>query len=61
MWRAVHIRKVIIIYLPQAANYSLTFMLGNLFYPIILKFVGRESAVGLATRYGMDGPGIESQ
>ena len=24
-------------------------------------FVGRDSAVGIATRYGLDGPGIESQ
>ena len=23
--------------------------------------VGRESSVGIATRYGLDGPGIESQ
>jgi hypothetical protein len=23
-------------------------------------FVGRDSSVGLATRYGLDGPGIES-
>ena len=24
-------------------------------------FVGRDSAVGIATRYGLDGPGIESR
>ena len=24
-------------------------------------YVGRDSSVGIATRYGMDGPGIESR
>jgi len=27
----------------------------------ILRRVGRDSAVGIATRYGLDGPGIESR
>ena len=27
---------------------------------VIPAFVGRDSAVGIATRYGLDGPGIES-
>jgi hypothetical protein len=43
-------------------NYSeilLPYGLKNfIFYP---STVGRDSAVGLATRYGLDGPGIESR
>jgi hypothetical protein len=27
----------------------------------IQKYVGRDSSVGIATRYGLDGPGIESR
>ena len=27
----------------------------------IIHFVGRDSSVGIATRYGLDGPGIESR
>jgi hypothetical protein len=27
----------------------------------MLLFVGRESSVGIATRYGLDGPGIEAR
>ena len=26
----------------------------------LLRIVGRDSVVGIATRYGLDGPGIES-
>ena len=28
---------------------------------ILKKLVGRHSSVGTSTRYGLDGPGIESQ
>jgi len=28
---------------------------------LLKKLVGRDSSVGTATRYGLDGPGIESQ
>ena len=28
---------------------------------IIIIIVGRDSSVGIATRYGLDGPGIESR
>ena len=28
---------------------------------LLLLFVGRDSVVGIATRYGLDGPGIESR
>ena len=31
------------------------------FYILIQKFRVRDSAVGIATRYGLDGPGIESR
>jgi hypothetical protein len=31
------------------------------FYPVLISDVGRDSSVGIATRYGLDGPGIESQ
>jgi hypothetical protein len=31
------------------------------FASILNKTVGRDSVVGIATRYGLDGPGIESQ
>jgi hypothetical protein len=31
------------------------------FYTDPLANVGRDSSVGLATRYGLDGPGIESR
>ena len=27
----------------------------------IIKYTGRDSSVGIATRYGLDGPGIESR
>ena len=30
-------------------------------YGIILCCVGRDSAVGIATRYGLDGPGVKSR
>ena len=31
-------------------------------YPILWKtFWGRDSVVGIATRYGLEGPGIESR
>ena len=40
--------------------------LGSLFvtvyvYRFITECGGRDSSVGIATRYGLDGPGIESQ
>jgi hypothetical protein len=28
---------------------------------VMVKNVGRDSSVGIATRYGLDGPGIESR
>jgi hypothetical protein len=28
---------------------------------LLNKYVGRDSSVGIATRYGLDGPGIESR
>jgi hypothetical protein len=31
------------------------------FFSAPMTFVGRDSSVGIATRYGMDGPGIESR
>jgi hypothetical protein len=31
------------------------------FEPGIPEYVGRDSVVGIATRYGLDGPGIESR
>ena len=32
----------------------------RLFYTLLKRIVGRDSAVGIATPYGLDGPGIES-
>ena len=32
-----------------------------LLYKIFLKGMGRDGSVGIATRYGLDGPGIESR
>jgi cytochrome c oxidase assembly factor CtaG len=29
------------------------------FYSVFTQFVGRDTSVGIATRYGLDGPGIE--
>ena len=31
------------------------------FYPAFCYYVGRNNSVGIATRYGLDGPGIESR
>jgi hypothetical protein len=31
------------------------------FQLVLINFGGRSSSVGIATRYGLDGPGIESQ
>ena len=31
-----------------------------LFYVCLQEIMGRDSSVGIATRYGLDGPGIES-
>ena len=31
------------------------------FYRILLYTVGQDSSVGIPTRYGLDGPGIESR
>ena len=36
------------------SNGSLSFI-----YFYVIKIVGRDSSVGIATRYGLDGPGIE--
>jgi len=33
----------------------------NTFLNLLSTFLGRDSSVGIATRYGMDGPGIEYQ
>jgi len=30
-------------------------------FALLLLFGGRDSAVGIVTRYGLDGPGIESR
>ena len=30
-------------------------------YICLYSYVGRDSSVGIATRYGLDGPGIESR
>jgi len=39
--------------------------LGKVFLPVVpfspVSIVDRDRAVGIATRYGLDGPGIESQ
>ena len=35
-------------------------MEGRLFYTTLKYIVGQDSAVGIASRYGLDGPGIES-
>ena len=42
---------------------QLTLTLGPvlLFYIYLYRYVGRDSSVGIATRYGLDGPGIESR
>ena len=37
------------------------FITSNVFYIILIKDVGRGSSVGIATRYGLDGPEIESR
>ena len=38
------------------------FKSGELFITcLFIKFGGRDSSVGIATRYGLDGPGIESR
>jgi len=34
-------------------------MLFQLLYPGYIKLVGRDSIVGIATSYGLDGPGIK--
>ena len=31
------------------------------YYFLLLRYGGRDSSVGIATRYGLDGPGIESR
>jgi hypothetical protein len=31
------------------------------FYRVLTRDVGRDNSVGLATRYGLEGPGIESR
>jgi hypothetical protein len=33
----------------------------QLYYVCIYIYMGRDSAIGIATRYGLDGPGIESR
>jgi hypothetical protein len=38
-----------------------TVRFNTFYYFFILVIVGRDSSVGIATRYGMDGPGIESR
>jgi hypothetical protein len=32
-----------------------------LYIRLLNKYVGRDSSLGIATRYGLDGPGIESR
>jgi hypothetical protein len=41
--------------------YPLTAMTLQVYYLQYLSGVGRDSVVGIATRYGLDGLGIESQ
>jgi hypothetical protein len=48
---AMHMRHIVISGLSASA----------IFLPIILKNSGSGSSVGIATGYGLDGPGIESQ
>ena len=33
----------------------------EIYYQLSVFLVGRDSSVGIATRYGLDGPGIESR
>jgi hypothetical protein len=33
----------------------------EIFYGVLGKLMGRDSSVGIATRYGLDSPGIKSQ
>ena len=40
------------------AVHTATFWLENIF-GVIAAVMGRDSSVGIATRYGLDGPGIE--
>ena len=35
--------------------------MASVFTQVIISFRGRDSSVGIATRYGLDGPGIESR
>jgi hypothetical protein len=39
----------------------LCYIYGSSLCTFLLAVVGRDSAVGIATRYGLDGPGIESR
>jgi hypothetical protein len=36
-------------------------LFGTEFIQLLQRIVGRDSSVGIATRYGPDGPGIESR
>ena len=43
---------------------GLAYLMSNekmIFWMIVWKDMGRDSSVGIATRYGLDGPGIESR
>jgi hypothetical protein len=39
----------------------LNIILGYIYIYIYISVVGRDSSVGIATRYGLDGPGFESR
>jgi hypothetical protein len=58
-WFAGRVCKVTISGIPNGLNYSVVFVAYIYIYIYIFNKVGRNSAVGIATRYGLDGPEIE--
>ena len=46
--------------LPTSCNLMACASENFTFYVLSLLYVGRDSAVGIVTCYGLDGPGIES-
>ena len=49
--------------LEQVGNWAgeLVLSCGREYVPISFTIIGLDSSVGIATRYGLDGPGIESR